>query len=442
MTMSPLKLGALPVKGAIMRSGVEWFCADGHVCRPNEVIGACNISVNGPVGQFEEEFLQIAFAPRLGGVLRKANHHQLGGFQDLLHSTKWTTGEAIAALECEDDRLAQLRCLYLASRRMNRLAADPTGLLPGWNSRARGWWGDETHAEIPTLLNLGICDASSVVRGERFAFLELFEAMDQPAHIVTLPDYSAVPYALFLLEQFNRSPAECTAIAADIMDAIYAGGSRVTPDDLLFAGALLRSLGTSPMRESHDLLTASGTRKSGPPDTILLSLHAEQSIVHRHRKLGYHLNIFNHCRAAAGPVLQAWITNAFEPVPHSLDDIRGDLQQLIATVGATTGARFMILNRMSTSGLEDISFYSSVDGRLGDVLANVASKELNLMLHDLADEGALSIIDIDAIAAEIGGGTHLGDGIHPSRLLQHHARTDILRTFTSLNPSRQTVTRP
>ena len=66
-----LCLGPLEAEGfVIRRSGIHWLCEDGHLCRPNEVIGFCNISLERAAGQRSARFpmadeleLQVAFAP-------------------------------------------------------------------------------------------------------------------------------------------------------------------------------------------------------------------------------------------------------------------------------------------------------------------------------------------------------------------------------------------
>ena len=139
-----------------------------------------------------------------------------------------------------------------------------------------------------------------------------------------------------------------------------------------------------------------------------------------------------HHQAAAGPAIRAWLAEAFEPVRRSVDDIKRDYETLIDTIGQTTGGRIIILNRMSTSGYEDISSYMAFDAPMSNTLANVASKELNLMLQDVADEREIRIIDVDAIAADIGGGEHLPDGIHQSGPMQMLLRQEILAALSGL----------
>jgi hypothetical protein len=174
-------------------------------------------------------------------------------------------------------------------------------------------------------------------------------------------------------------------------------------------------------------------------DAVLLSLHSEPPSLLRHKTLGYHLHVLRHHQTAAGPAVRSWLANAFEPVPRNADDIKSDFERLLDGIARTTGARVLVLNRMSTSGDEDISTYAPFDAPLSATLANVASKELNLMLHDVAANRNLSIIDLDAIAADIGGGEHLPDGIHQSKLMQDILRQEILHALDDLRPKAPAV---
>jgi hypothetical protein len=124
------------------------------------------------------------------------------------------------------------------------------------------------------------------------------------------------------------------------------------------------------------------------------------------------------------------MASAFEPVKRTIDTIQEDYRQLIDGAGQDGHVQFLILNRMSTSGREDISTYAPFDAPMGDTLANVASKELNLMLHDLSRERDVAIIDVDAIAAEFGGGYHIPDGVHQSGAMQAEVRAEIVRAMS------------
>lgn len=442
MTSIPLVLGALEAKGfSIQRSGIHWLCPDGYVCRPNEVIGYCNISIE-PQGGLRpvqppfasERELQVAFAPRIAGRVHIAPDASLGGYLNALGVNPWDSEAIVGRLEPLGERkhrsadAGSLRLLMLAGRRMTGLADVPTGLLPGWHSRARGWWWEEGD-ELPTFLNLGICDASGPIRGDHSAFLELFEATSHSAHFVSVLTHPISPCAPCLVEQYTRTPTAHQAIANDIMRVLSDGSVKPNADDWLFVGALLSAMESSPMADHYDVLTSNGLRNQGPPSAVLLSLHAEGPSIMRHKMLGYHLHMLRVYEQTAGPAVRAWLASAFEPIKRTVSDIQRDFVKLIDTVAADTRARFLILNRMSTSGREDISAYAPFDQPMGDTLSNIASKELNLMLHDLADERDISIIDVDALAADLGGSDHLPDGIHQSGAMQAHVRAEILHTL-------------
>jgi hypothetical protein len=324
----------------------------------------------------------------------------------------------------------EVRLLLLAGRRMNGLADVDHGLLPGWHKRSRAWWCDQPDGLV-TLLCLGICDAAGVVRGNHAPFVEAFEMSAYPAHLVYVPDHPVLPCAPVLLEQLERSTAQNQAIASDLGAAITANRNAATADDWLFAGALRSSLETSPISETYDVLTPTGLRRLGPADAILLSLSAEVQSIYRHKKLGYSLQMLRHRQASAGPAVRSWLASAFEPVKRTVDDIQRDYRRLIAAVSAQTKARILVLNRMSTSGFEDILSYASFDSPMSETLENIAAKEMNLMLHDLSGECDFSIVDVDAVAAELGGAQHLPDGIHHSGIMQAVLRSEIFHVLNS-----------
>jgi hypothetical protein len=453
MNSLPLSLGPLKAEGfAVRRSGIHWLCSDGHLCRPGEVIGFCNISLERTSGKhtgsfpFSDELeLQVAFAPRSAGRLRIAKGNSPGGYLNFFGVQVWDPSVILGYLDpaCDDESAegnGELRLLMLAGRRMSGLADVDFGVLPGWHSRSRAWWCDQND-NVSTLLCLGICDAAGVVRGNKTPFVEIFEASPLSAQIVFVPDHPVLPCAPVLLEQFLRTPAQNAAIAADLSVGLSSGRSVPTADDWLFAGAFLSSLEHSPIREKHDVLTPLGLRQLDSADAILLSLNAESQSIMRHKKLGYSIQMLRHHQAAAGPAIRSWLASSFETVKRSVEDIRLDYLRLFDTVRAQTGARFLVLNRMSTSGYEDILSYAPFDAPMSDTLANVASKELNLMLHDLADECDFSIIDVDAIAADLGGSNHLPDGIHQSGTMQSMVRAEVLRILHGLQP-RSTTSSP
>jgi hypothetical protein len=443
----PLRLGPLRADGYnISRSGVRWLIQPGQYCRANQVFAYCNISleatgirISGPPPFAEELELQVAFAPRAAGRILGGVGAELGGYLSIRGVDAWDANAVIAHLECEveaDVDVGKLRLLMLAGRRMTGLADVHAGLLPGWHDRTRGWWCDEDEVPV-SLLSLGICDATGVVIGEQCAFLEMFEAAAAPTQMVFVPDHPLAPTAPVLLDQLQRKPAEFQAIAADMHRYLSASTLAPTADDWMVSGALLSVLQRSPIQDGYNLLTPSGAVRTSAADAVLLSLSSEPQSILRHKKLGYHLQIMRHHQAAAGPVFRAWLGSAFETVKRSVDDIRRDYMQLLDAIRTATGARVLVINRMSTSGYEDISTYSPFDAPMSDTLSSIAAKELNLMLHDLVEHRDLVIIDVDAIAADLGGAEHLPDGIHQSGPIQAALRAEILHALEDLRPQAQ-----
>jgi hypothetical protein len=441
----PLRLGPLQAEGyEIHCSGARWLCEPGQRCAANQPIAYFNLTfapvsgrANGPAPLAEERELQVVVAPRHAGLVMFDAVSTPGGHLNVLSINVWNADAILCHLQVDelpsesDGDAGRLRLLMLAGRRMTPLVDVHAGLLPGWNGRSRAWWGEEGETPV-TLLSLGICDITGVVMGERSAFLELFQAASAPSQFVFIPDHPIAPAAPILLDQLERTSAQFRAISADLQAALGKSGTPPTGNDWMFAGTLLSVLEQCPIRDTYDLLSASGVARSRPADAILLSLHAEPPAILRHKNLGYRIHVLRHHQAAAGPAMRHWLANAFESVPRTTDDIKTDYEKLIDAVKKATGAQVVVLNRMSTSGDENISSYAPFDSPLSGTLANIASKELNLMLHDIAAARDVSIIDVDAIAAEIGGGNHLPDGIHQSRALQDLLRGEILSVMDSL----------
>ena len=443
MAALPLTLGPLRADGhMIHRSGVRWLVESGRPVRAGQVIGYCNLSLDpvatrlgDPSPWAEEKELQIAFAPRMSGRVRFGVAER-GGYLSLHGIDPWDPDTVLCRIEPDEDvadraDALHLRLLGLAGRRMTGLADVHAGLLPGWHARTRGWWCDQGDTPL-TLLSLGICDATGVVIGDQSAFFEMCEQATGAAQMVFVPDHPVAPAAPVLLDQMSRSPARFAAIAADVRTAMTS--ARIDPgaDDWMFAGALLSAMKRNPIADRYALFTPAGTMTAGPADAVLLSLNAEPRTILRHRTLGYRLHVMRHHQAAAGPAARAWLANAFEPVRRSIDDIKADYEALIDRMARETGARAIILNSMSTSGHEDISNYAAFDAPLSDTLANVASKEMNLMLEDIAETRDLRIVDVDAIAADLGGAEHLPDGIHQSGPMQSAIRGEILHIMQDL----------
>jgi hypothetical protein len=445
VTSISLHLGPLHATGyKILRSGVRWLYDSGYHCRPNQIFAYCNITLepvtgrlSGPPPCADELELQIAFASRVGGRVSVDAATARGGYLSVRTVDVWDPETVIARIDPDPqagDPLGdphRLRLLALAGRRMTDLAVTHSGLLPGWHGRSRGWWCEEGETPV-TLLGLGVCDAAGLLQGEDCAFSEMFEVTQTAAQMVYIPDHPLAPATPLLLDQLQRTPAQFEAIAADLRGFFNRSTTPPTANDMIFAGTVLSVMQRNPIRDSYNVFSANGLARLGPADAVLLSLAVEPTSILRHRKLGYHIHIMRHHQVAAGPAFKAWLTDSFEPVRRSVDDIKRDYETLIDRIARTTGGRVIVINRMSTSGYEDVSSYVPFDAPMSDTLSLVAAKEWNLMLEDIADERDLAIVDVDAIAADIGGGEHLPDGIHQSGLMQTLLRREVLDILGSL----------
>jgi hypothetical protein len=441
----PLRLGPLSADGyTLHRSAVHWLCEPGQLCRANQVIAYFNLSLEpagarlkAPSPFAEERDLQVAFAPRIDGRVRFDSTAAPGGYLSNLVFNAWEPDAVIARLEIDgpsadlDEDSGRLRLLMLAGRRMTPLVNVHSGLLPGWHGRTRGWWCEESEAPV-TLLSLGICDVTGMILGEQSAFLEMFRSTTAPTQLVFVPDHPIAPSAPVLLDQLERSAAQFGAISADLHAWLSRSDAPPTANDWTFAGTMLSAMQHNPIRDDYSIVSASGLKRSGPADAVLLSLHAEPPSILRHKTLGYRLHVMRHHQTAAGPAIRGWLGNAFESIRRTTEDIKADYENLIAVIEKTTGARVIILNRMSTSGDENISSYAPFDSPMSGTLANIASKELNLMLHDVASGRNVSIVDVDAIAADIGGGENLPDGVHQSGAMQDILRGEIMHILDDL----------
>jgi len=447
MSSLPLRLGPLGAMGfTVQRSGIRWLRDDGYVCRPGEVIGYCNIALvpSGRARTASDPFVdeardfQVAFAPQAAGILRRTADSSRGGFLDHLPLfERWSPDDVVAHLDVpgcppasDADAPEPLRLLFLAGHRATELAEVRSGLHSGWHDRSRAWWGDGRPAP-GTLLSLGICEQTGIIRGERFAYLELFEMVRGPAHVVFMSDDALVPSARIVLEQMQRSAADRRAIADDFARTFPSGTVTPTSGDWMFAGALLAALNRSPIVERYDVITRAGLRRSVAAELVLLSLNAESRMILRHRRLGYAVNCHRFRMTEAGPATRAWFQANFEPVERGPDEILNDYRTLIEGARARSQVRFAILNCMSSSGFETAYHYAAFDRPMGNTLASFRSKELNLMLCDLAREKDVAIVDVDRIAAMYGAAAHLPDGVHASGVLQQEIRSEIVRVASA-----------
>lgn len=441
MAAIPLRLGPLAAPGyRVRRSGLRWLCDDGQMRRAGEPVAYCNVGLAGdgadpdtlPFADERRDLQAVLLAPASGRVTRSQTSSR-GGYLDMMDDFQtWQADDMVGAVETAPGEAPagaalDVGLVMTAGRRATELAVNRSGLATGWHDRARAW-KIEGDGAVGGLLSLGVCEMLGVIRGERFAALEILGSVAGPAQVVFVADEAVTPTARHWTEQMQRSEADRDAIAADLARGLAKGP--VTPDgaDLMYAGAVLKSLQRSAATDRYDLLCRDGLRRSGPPDAILLSVLAEVPWILRHRRLGYALHCPEYRVADAGPAMTPWMKAHFEPVRRGLDDIRQDYRRFIDLVRRTAPeTRFLICNGMASSGYEDIQSYAGFDAPLGDQIDSVRRADLNLMLHDLARERDIAIVDADAIAVELGGQRSMPDGMHQSGPMQAELRAEILR---------------
>lgn len=441
--MVEIQLGQVEIPNlTLSRSGIRWRVRDGDICAIGDLIGVANFAPVQPRHGARVPFLkehrdlQIGIMAPIAGRIHLEGNQSRGGFFDFHAVQTWNPHTPIFRIEplVSDPTLPPVLSadlIMFAGERVTELAEDRSGLLTGWHRRARA--ARVTSGQpVGTLLSLGICEQMGIVRGEANHFREIFEATAGPAHVVFVPDEPVVPSARTLIQQMQRAPEDMAAIARDMMTGLTEGA--VLPDgaDLLFAGAVLKGLADSPLTRSDDILTRSGVIQTTRPDAILLSIQSEAPFFLRHRRLGYLLRIHDYRLADAGPAFRAWVRGNFEAQAFSPEDIYRDYCDLVDLVrSAAPATRFLIINQVSSSTAEDIVSYAPYDAPLSAQLGTVRGKEMNLMLHDLARDRDLDIIDMDARAAELGARMSLRNGVHQNGRMQSVLRKDILQALKS-----------
>jgi hypothetical protein len=442
LTAIPLRLGPLAPPGfLLLRSAIRWLREDGAAVRPGEAVAFCNLGLTAmsPTGaapaRFDEEWLdvQAVMAPRIGGTLRHGQTSSGGGFLEQLEhfQRQWTPEFEIGAIEpgigpALPGVVDEVQLFLTAARRQADLSEGRQGILTGWLDRARAWRA-EGDGPLGAVVSLGTCEVAGVLRGEQLAFLELFELVSGPAHVIQIADEPLVHNAPIIAELCARTDAQRDAISADLIE--HFARAKAGPAEWVFAGALMKALHRAPLAESYDLLGRRGVRRMGTPDAVLLSAGAEGGVL-RHRRLGYAINVHGFRALRAGPTVTAWLQEAFEPVPRSIDEIGQDYRRLSDAIRTTLGGRpkhILIVNLMSTSGDEDIQNYQAFDTPMAETLRGVRARDMNLMLDDLAREDrGVAVVDLDAIAAEMGARHNLPDGVHSSGALQAELRAEMV----------------
>jgi hypothetical protein len=287
------------------------------------------------------------------------------------------------------------------------------------------------------------------------AFLSWFARAPGPAQIVSVADERTVLSSSVLLQHLRRTPAEAEAITEVVRSWL---GERMSglgrgafpafePDarqgtsigrwpgsqDLLFGLHLLaEAVGTSPILERSQVLTRSGLRELGPPDAVALSMGSEFAPHFRHRGTGWIVAIhgFRFGQFVGAGVID-WLRRDFDRVHRTVADAERDLGALADEVGGRTGASLLVQNLIASCAADRIPNYAWL-GEEATGSNGILANEANLMLAGLARRPSVSMVDADAIAAEMGVRL-CPDRVHASREMLDAQREEIHRILRTRN---------
>jgi len=461
MSMYPLRIPPLSARPfGLLRSGLQWLRRSGDRVLAREPLAYCHLRLSGskerhaivPLAEDQHD-LQVVLASPTAGTLQYHTDLSRGGYQDLVGSTDWDAGTIVGSIESSEEPV-ELVALVLAGRRGFEHGEGRGGLLAGWHERARGFWQGGGTEDFGTVLSLGTCEQTGIFRGDDMAFLSWFACAPGPAQVITIADERCVHSSAVLLQHIRRTPAEAVAIADAVQGWLgerlqrlppeafpafqtdastgRAGGRWPDMQDLLLGMHLLgQAVGTCPILERSDVLTRRGTLQLGTPNAIALSLASDFAPHFRHRGTGWMIAIhgfrFGHY---IGPGVLEWLRRDFEPVRRTVSDIARDLAALAAEVEARTGAALLVQNLIASSAVNRISNYAWLGSSFSESPPVIAT-EANLMLCDLTRARNVSMIDSDALAADLGV-RHVPDGAHASRELLEAQRREFQRVLRAV----------
>jgi hypothetical protein len=461
MSVQPLRIPPLSARPfGLLRSELQWLRRAGDRVQAREPLAVCHLGLSGSperhaiVPLAEDHDLQVVLASPTTGTIEYLADLSRGGSQyGVVDGTDWDPGTVVGSIDSADEP-GDLVALVLAGRRGFESGEGRGGLLggslTGWHERARAFWAGDGTEPFGTVLSLGTCEQTAIFRGEDMAFLSWLVRAPGPAQVVVAAEH-CVHSSAVLLQHIRRTPADAQAITAAVQRWF---GERLTgllpgafpafepeaarghargrwPDmqDLLFALHLLgHSVGTCPILERSDVLTRRGFVQLEPPDAIVLSLGSELALHFRHRRTGWMIAIHGfRFGPYVGPRLLDWLRRDFEPVRRTVSDIAQDLTALAGEVSARTGTALLVQNLIVSSALNRISNYAWL-GESFSESPTVMAMEANLMLSDVTRAPNVSMIDSDALAADLGV-RHVPDGAHASRALLEAQRREFHRVL-------------
>jgi hypothetical protein len=423
-------------------------------------VAVCYVRLSGvsdaPVALAEEQNdLQVLLAPSVACRFHRKADVSEGGYRDLVQTGEWRSGEYVADADVPADS-AELVPMMLAGRRGFESGEGRGGLLAGWHERVRAFWpGPGRAGRYGTVLSLGTCEQNAVFRGEDTAFLSWFARAPGPAQLVAVSDERCVHSSAVLLQHLRRTPAEALAITSAVHEWISERMARCTPEsfpgfapdaargtlhgrwpeaqEISFAFHLLaEAVGTSPILERTEVLTATGIAEQAPPEAIALTLGSELAHHYRHKRTGWIIALHSfRFGPFIGPGVMDWLRRDFEPVKRTVADMQRDLAALADEVQARTGGTLIVQNLIASVLSDRVANYAWLGDAFEESIA-VLGNEANLMLGELTRDHAIVMIDSDALAAELGV-AQVPDRFHAAGGLVEAQRAEVHRVLKALH---------
>jgi hypothetical protein len=237
-----------------------------------------------------------------------------------------------------------------------------------------------------------------------------------------------VPSAKVITEQIRRTPEERESLVASLRGFIAGEEGTSRMQGWFFAAALANALGASPATTGHDVLSRAGLSEAGPPDAILLTARAETGLTMRHRESGCTFSFHGYRLHDAGPAFNRWLQANCDVVRKSAADILQDYEELIRTLRERNPrAQLLVSNITSTSGEDEVQCYAGLESPPKSVIA----KEANLICATLAQRHDVAVLDIDAIAADVGIARHSRGGLHHDGVMGAAIREELVRVLAA-----------
>jgi hypothetical protein len=406
----------------VYRAGLRALVPDGGRVSAGEPFAYCQVRVLRDTNQgnyldrSEARDCQLVFASRLSG--RVHYERPAGGWQSYFARKQIDWEEPLATIVTDEPAAPdqRARIMWIAGRRPTEVAEQLSGLMSGWHDRVRAWWGDEG-SPTETVLSHGSCDLLGVIRGEQRAFLELFQGCTGPAHVADYDDI-VLPSSLVLLSQLERSDEDCRTIAEDLTRGVEKiareGPGHGVGSEALFLAAVLQQLTRPcPLLEGHWIVGPGGVSELPPARAVILSGGSEVAAHLRHKRLGYVVSFPSFRIGEMTPATKGWFRETFEPVQRTVDGIEADLRRLAEHLRALTRGEIVVLNYVADS-------------------ASLRDADLMMMLSGLAEQGAIRVVDVDAVVADLGRDAHIADRAHADAELQREVRSLLLWTLRDM----------